>query len=129
TRGTSMRHAILIPAILWFSVGALAQAGNDSCFNALFVGAGTPTQATNAGATPGPEPIGSCLQMGADVWFAYVPTCTGPHLATTCDAGTSFDTVVAVWDGLNGCSALIPLGCNDDSCGGLSSSVSFQAAV
>jgi hypothetical protein len=107
---------------------ASAQVSNDTCLNAVFMTEGTPAPGTNVGATIGPEPVAVCGSMGADVWFVFYPNCTGPLTVTTCDPITTFDTVIAVWDGANGCGALVPLICNDDNCG-LSSSVTFQATT
>jgi hypothetical protein len=70
--------------------------------------------------------------MGTDVWFVFSPLCTGSMTASTCNTGTAFDTVIGAWNGTNGCgSALMPLGCSDDSCAttSLSSTVTFQVTA
>ena len=124
-----MRHSILPALILMLSAGAFGQAANDSPLTAIYIGEGMPTAGTNAAATTGPDPIGPCPQMSGDVWYLIVPACTGTETVKTCHAGTTFDTVIVAWDATNGIGALVPLACNDDSCGSLSSSVSFPVTV
>jgi hypothetical protein len=46
----------------------------------------------------------------ADVWYRYTATCTGIATVTTCDLGTTFDTILAVFDGCVGSE----LDCVDD---------------
>jgi hypothetical protein len=67
--------------------------------------------------------------MAADVWFFFIAACPGPHTITTCDPGTNYDTVLSVWNGNNGCGTFLPLGCNDDSCSSLRSTVTMQAVA
>jgi hypothetical protein len=114
--------------ILWWAPIGVAQVPNDTCSNAIFVSEGVPTPGTNIGATVGPDLVGVCGGMGADVWYVFYPNCSGAQTATTCDPSSNFDTVLAAWDGTNGCGSLVPLVCNDDSCG-LRSSITFQATV
>lgn len=101
---------------------------NDICANALPIEDGT-TYFSNVGAATDGPAIPSCNtagydQIGADVWFAYVASCTGDLLVSTCD-DADFDTKLAVY-GPNGFSgATCPggffgaylAGCNDDAPG------------
>jgi hypothetical protein len=124
-----MRHFAVITAISILTVSATAQGLNDSCAVAAYVTFGVATPGTNVGATSGPDPMALCGTMGNDVWYVFAPLCSGVVTATTCNTGTTFDTVIAAWDGTNGCgSSLVPLGCNDDSCltSSLSSTYSFS---
>ena len=54
--------------------------------------------------------------MGNDVWYRFIAAKTGSCTVTTCNLDTDYDTVLTVWGGA-GCSSLVQLGCNDDSCG------------
>jgi hypothetical protein len=109
---------------------------NNNCTNAIALALGVPTAGTNVNANNGPEPIGNCGAMGNDVWYSVTFPCGGNAVATTCQgAGTTMDTVVAVWDGTGGCGALTPIACNDDTplgcpgggSGGLASYVTWNA--
>jgi hypothetical protein len=99
-----------------FAPAAGAQAANDHCGTAIPIGVGT-TFGSNVGATTGPDPLGGCGLPASDVWFEFVAPCNGPWAASTCGAGTSFDTVLTVWEKPTGCGALIGVLCNDDFCG------------
>ncbi|MDF1544987.1 MAG: GEVED domain-containing protein [bacterium] len=77
---------------------------------------------TTIGATPdGP---GGCLSS-PNIWYCYTATCTGPARVSLC--GSSYDTKMAVYDGIDPNTAL-ELGCNDDFCS-LQSEVSFDAVA
>jgi hypothetical protein len=93
-----------------------SQAINDHCSGALAIGPGV-TFGDNFGATFGPDPANGCGLPGADVWFVYASTCNGAWTASTCFAGTDFDTILTVWEGSAGCGGLVPLLCVDDFCG------------
>jgi hypothetical protein len=107
-----------------------AQVVNDHCSGALPTGRGL-VSGSNFGATIGPDPVNGCGLPGADVWFVWASTCNGAWTASTCSAGTDFDTILTVWDGSAGCGALVPLLCIDDFCGPpfspTSSYVTFQS--
>lgn len=106
---------------------------NDTCATAAAISEGVVTAGTNLTAGTGPDPVAACGGMAADVWYVFVASCTGTYTATTCVAGTGYDTVVAVWDGTNGCGSLVPITCNDDNCNlgaqFLSSSTSWSATA
>ena len=106
--------AVLVLALFAARVGA--QLPNDHCSGATPIGPGT-TAGTNVGATTGPDPVSTCGMPSADVWYAFVAPCNGPWAASTCEAATSFDTVLTIWDGSAGCGLIIPILCNDDFCG------------
>jgi hypothetical protein len=92
---------------------------NDFCSGASFIAEGVVTSGTTVQATTGGggtcpgDPIGSCSVMANDVWYYFVAACTGTYEARTCFAATSFDTVVAVFDGTGGCGNLVEIACND----------------
>jgi hypothetical protein len=92
---------------------------NDHCSSAQFISEGLITPGTTANATTGGggtcpgDPTGSCSVMANDVWYVFQATCNATYEARTCLGSTNFDTVVAVWDGTNGCGSLVEVGCND----------------
>jgi len=98
------------------SVSCLVPAGNDVCSGALSLPEAVVTNGTNVGTTTGPDPVvTNCgFANSSDVWYVLVPSCSGTYTATTCLAGTNFDTVLGIWDGTGGCGNLIALACNDD---------------
>jgi hypothetical protein len=85
---------------------------NDSCVNALTIVVGVAAPGTNVLSTTGPDPVSTCGGQAADVWYTFTTGCAGTYSVTTCQPGTAFDTVVAVWSG--SCGSLVPVGCNDD---------------
>ena len=92
---------------------------NDLCANAYTVPVGT-WCGTTICATPStgiPTPCGNSANS-PDVWFRFVPVCTGPVAVDTCGVcpgfGT-FDTVLSVYTGP--CNALSQIACNNNSCG------------
>lgn len=98
------------------------QAYNDNCANALEIGEVTNLAFDTTDATfDGP---GLCIQSPcANIWYVYTASYTGEATISLC--GSSFDTVLAVYDG----AACYPkqsdrLACNDDSdCGQQSQAV------
>jgi hypothetical protein len=100
------------------SMGCLLPLANDSCVTAAPISEGVVTAGANIGAGTGPDPVTfSCGYANAsDVWYSLVAACSGNYQATTCDAGTTFDTVLTIWDGSSGCGTLVELACNDDNC-------------
>jgi hypothetical protein len=105
---------------------SVVSGGHDACASAsLILGTG-PYFGSNVGATTdGPAACGS---IGADVWYEWIAPVTAWTSVTTCRPGTTFDTVLAVYDG--GCGGAL-LACNDDALaclfGGTFSSLSFYA--
>jgi hypothetical protein len=104
---------------------------NDTCATAITIIESVVTSSNNLGATAGPDPLPACgFAPGTDVWYVIVPTCTATYTATTCQAGTTFDTVLGVWGG--SCGGLAAITCNDDNCanfGFLSSTVTWSATA
>jgi hypothetical protein len=107
---------------------------HDTCANAAPVNSSSLTAGTNVGATSGAgDPLpAACGAMAKDVWYSFVAPQSGPYVVTTCQPGTDYDTMLAVWSGA-ACGSLVPLGCSDDDCylnspgGGLRSTVHFTA--
>lgn len=89
---------------------------NDACSAASTIGEGSVLFDT-LGATTDPVFLdGSCaLSFGIisnDVWFRYAPIATGAGSITTC--GSTFDTVLAVYDNACPIGTAPVLVCNDD---------------
>ncbi len=101
---------------------------NDCCAGAIDVFSGTIAFNSN-GATDDGANHPSCGGMiGKDIWYRYVATCDEYLHVSTC--GSSFDTMIAVYDGTScpfGQSQLIA--CADDTAGcGTSSELSVPVA-
>ena len=95
---------------------------NDGCDKAETVGDVTALQFDTKQATfDGP---GLCM-TGRNIWYCYTASCTGD--VTVSLLGSSFDTLLAVYDGC-GCDPTSNdlIGCNDDS-SGQQSQVTFSA--
>jgi hypothetical protein len=107
-----------LSAIVLFLVTSPALAlAQDECTGAIPVVDGPNGPFSNVGATTSP-PAWPCGAAANDLWFVYTATCTGLGTFDTC--GSSFDTVIQVFDTScgNTCAASFPLGgpCNDDAC-------------
>ncbi len=77
---------------------------------------------TTVGSTPdGP---GGCMSSG-NIWYCYTATCTGPATVSLC--GSSYDTYLGIYDGVDPNTAAL-IGCNDDYCG-LQSQITFDAVT
>lgn len=90
---------------------------NDECANAIDIFDG-PTPFSTVGASTDGAGSPTCNffgnnQIAQDIWFNYQATCSGTISINTC--GSSFDTKLAIYDGLD-CPSGEPLACNDDSC-------------
>ena len=94
-------------------------APNDECAGASPVVTGMNAGLSNFCSTTSLGVPAACAPISADVWYSYVATCTGPVTFTTCPdtAGSLGDTIIQVFDVTAGCGALVPVACNDDSCG------------
>jgi hypothetical protein len=93
---------------------------NDNCANAQIVTNGSFPFSTIGATTDGPAES-QCLnagdnQVGHDIWFRYLATCSGPLTVSLC--GSHFDTKVALY-ATNNCpsSPNTAVSCNDDYCG------------
>ncbi|MGC6487946.1 MAG: fibronectin type III domain-containing protein, partial [Planctomycetota bacterium] len=92
---------------------------NDDCAAAIPVVAGVNGPFTNVGAL-GSAPPWPCTAGAADVWFSVDVAAAGALTVTTC-GHASWDTTLQLFGG--SCGSLTSLDCNDDSCGGLRSTV------
>ncbi len=95
----------------------------DDCENAKAIGDVTDQQFDTTDATfDGP---GLCM-TSPNIWYCYTATCTGN--ATVSLAGSSFDTMLAVYDGCE-CDPTSDdlIECNDDAGAGYQSAVTFAA--
>jgi hypothetical protein len=104
----------------WIAIGllvataSLAQVVNDTCAGAILISEATAVAGSTVGATTGPNPV-ACSATN-DVWYRFVPGCNGQYTVSTCNAGTAFDTVLAVWNGAGGCGSPVLIACNDNNC-------------
>lgn len=110
-----MRTSYLSILALALASGFAAAQGDD-CTDPQPVTVGTYGPYSTVGATSSMPAVWPCEPTaGNDVWFVAQANANGTATFDTC--GSSFDTVLEVFDGTGGCGALISLGCNDDSCG------------
>lgn len=88
---------------------------NDACDAAVTLERGLwgySTEGATASAEGGGGPIPpGCAQFGADIWYRYSPPCSGIVTISTCTS--TFDTLLAVYDGT--CADLNLIACNDNS--------------
>jgi hypothetical protein len=108
-----------------FNISCTTPVGNDFCADAIAVGVPSSTSGTTVGATIDTVPFcGTSTGTAPGVWYSV--TGTGNTMtATTCNAGTAYDTKISVYCG--NCANTAGLTCvagNDDFCG-LQSSVSW----
>jgi hypothetical protein len=108
-------------------------AANDNCAAAPTIGEGLGVWYNNNATDDGPTtPGGACgggVQMHNDVWYQYVPACTGTSRISLC--GSPFDTVLAVYAG-SCASPGLPIACSDDngvSCTGTASSLDMSVTA
>jgi hypothetical protein len=99
---------------------------NDFFTTAIPIGAGDQVvRGTNVGATSEfGEPAHAGRFPQASVWWSFTATANGPITVST--TGSNFDTVLAVYVG-NSVGTLAEVASNDDSGGGSTSSVTFNA--
>ncbi|MBD3168591.1 MAG: T9SS type A sorting domain-containing protein [candidate division Zixibacteria bacterium] len=96
---------------------------NDSCQNAEYIGDVVDYPFSTVSATA--SGLGTCL-TSPDIWYVYTATCDGN--ATFSLLGSSYDTKMAVYDGVS-CDPLpVEIECNDDF-GGLQSQVTWSATA
>jgi hypothetical protein len=105
--------AALLGATLALVDSACGQSANDECTSAIALVDGANGPYTNLGATTS-APAWLCGAGDLDVWFVYVPTCTGVATFDTC--GADFDTVLEVFDLCGTCPSFANGVCNDDRC-------------
>jgi hypothetical protein len=101
---------------------------NDDCSGILPIGDGADQPYDTTSATDSGIAIANCVlpvTINNDIFYSYTASCTGDVTIDTC--GTSYDTVIAVFDACGGAQ----VACSDDSdaCGefALQSSLTFSA--
>ena len=93
----------------------------------VLTGTSANAQGSNVGATKEPgEPNHAGNKGGASVWYVWTPPATGVYTADT--AGSSFDTLLAVYTGA-AVNALTEVVSNDDTGRLVTSSVTFTATA
>lgn len=107
-------YVVFILTVSLTSVNAVAQ--GDECTDPKPVTVGTYGPYSTVGATSSMPAVWPCEPTaGNDVWFVAQANANGTATFDTC--GSSFDTVLEVFDGTGGCGGLVSIGCNDDTCG------------
>jgi hypothetical protein len=104
---------------------------NDECSNAIVVSNGSVSidSFLANGSTldlPASCNEGAGVTMNADIWYLYIPTCSGTATVSTCGT-VNFDSRLAAYSG--GCPPSAALvGCSDNaaSCAGNTSSMTFN---
>lgn len=101
--------------------------GNDNCADAVDAGSDFEflTDFSNRCATLERIDYVNCdagfQPVGADIWYAYRPPCSGRLEANLCFAETDFDSLMAVYEAGPDCDCALatgtPHGCGDDTCG------------
>ncbi|MBI1827394.1 MAG: PQQ-dependent sugar dehydrogenase, partial [Planctomycetes bacterium] len=95
---------------------------NDACVNAKAAAEGPFGFEILDATTDGPNESAACgvsaagHPLGNDIWYCYMPTCTGTATATLCGA-TNFDSMVAAYDGCSCPTSPSAIACVNDSCG------------
>lgn len=116
------REAALAVALATLT-SATSWAQNDECAQAQVLSVGSvafDTTTATQSVTAWPCAGGG----GPDLWYSYTAAANSTVTLSTC--GSTYDTALEVFTGT--CAALVPLDCNDDSCG-LQSSISFGATA
>lgn len=112
------------------TVSCATPVGNDACAGAIPVACGGSVSGSTANATV--DAVGTCVTSNTapGVWYSVVGT-GGIMEATTCDAGTNYDTKLSVFTG--SCSSLSCVTGNDDDSGcslsSLRSTVSWNSVA
>ena len=111
-----MRTPHVLSILTSLLTAGIATAQGDECTDPKPVTVGSYGPYTTVGSTSSLPAVWPCEPTaGNDVWFVAQANSNGTATFDTC--GSSFDTVLEVFDGTGGCGALVSLGCNDDSCG------------
>ena len=107
------------------SEGAPPASNNDECHNAKAIGDVTDLPFDTSDATQDGPHI--CM-YSPNIWYCYTASCTGEVIISL--AGSSFDTMLAVYDGCDCESAWDEMiECNDDSGASRQSQVAFDAVA
>jgi hypothetical protein len=104
-------------------------APNDACADRIEITDGV-HDFTTVGATTDGNPSAVCSAFGVDqifndIWYNYTATCDGTLTVHTC--GASFDTRIAVYEGIDCLPTADPIGCNDDAEAGTPCSGTLQS--
>tara|TARA_R110002096_G_scaffold100339_14_gene222447 strand:- start:3731 stop:5230 length:1500 start_codon:yes stop_codon:yes gene_type:complete len=111
-----MRNSFVLSILAFSLAPGIVVAQGDECTDPKPVTVGSYGPYSTVGATSSLPAVWPCEPTaGNDVWFVAQANANGTATFDTC--GSSFDTVLEVFDGTGGCGALVSLGCNDDSCG------------
>ncbi|MCA9284881.1 MAG: hypothetical protein KDA22_06695 [Phycisphaerales bacterium] len=93
---------------------------NDECANAIVVFPGSTAFSTQGATNSSPTLPGSCDEgsgtaIAADIWYAFIPGCSGTATVSTCGAA-DFNTRLAAYDLALGCPGAnaLPVACNDN---------------
>ena len=113
-----------------FTLSIAPGAPNDECASAApLAGSGLFGFDTSSATTSAQQGLGcgsgTCY---SDVWFDWTAPASGLATFSLC-GGASFDTLIAVYAGASCPQPGSALACNDDSCGGTQSSVSFACSA
>jgi len=105
--------------------GMPPSANNDFCQNAQPIGDVTYMPFDTTGASQ--DGFSSCM-LSSNVWYCYTASCTGQ--ATVSLAGSSYDTMLAVYDGCQCYPTLNDMiECNDDSGSSIQSEIVFDTVA
>lgn len=99
---------------------------NDNCWAAAGIGPGVEPFDTTSATTDGPSETSFCSNgaMEADIWYLYSATCDSDVTVSLC--GSTFNTVLAVYDASCPVASGSALACDDDACS-LQSETTFAA--
>jgi len=118
-----LKHAARLSLALLLAPG-LAIAQNDECATAATLTPGTVAFDTTA-STLSPEAWPCAGGGGPDLWYRFTATSNGTASVNTCN-GTNYDSALQAFSGA--CGSLVPVVCNDDSCG-LQSRIQFAVTA
>ena len=113
-----------------FTTGTCTQPPDNDTFPGASVSGGQQAVTTTSATTQSGEPTGfscggSSITVGRTAWYTITPSSAAQITLST--AGSSFDTVLAVYTG-SAVNALTPVTCNDDvASGNTASQVQFAA--
>jgi hypothetical protein len=86
---------------------------NDDCGSASAISGVGPFAFDTTGATTSTQQSGTCGTSGQDLWYDWTAGASGTATLSLC--GSSFDSLIAVYDGA-GCPSGGSAWCNDDYC-------------
>jgi hypothetical protein len=119
-------YFLLILAHLIEPGAAWAGPVNDVCSGAITLPNNVSFSMSTTNATSLGDPLATCSNLGAGVWFSVTPDTSGLLAIDTCQS--QFDTVMQVFTG--DCALNTPIACDDDGgpvCNTFQASVQFEA--